>query len=118
MNTNKNNQKQLIDFLIQRWRLMINFAAIERVFIASHKFTKANKLPPPEAPPFAIPHACRQIKIIKQHIIKIIPETEFIDYDYEAQAPLNPDDFVEMFVADHNQCIDKVEKVVSKMQIK
>jgi len=68
-------------------------------------------------PLVTIPHACRQIEIIKQHIIEILPETLFIDYVYKAQAPLDPDDFVEVYIADHHQCITKVEEVMKRMRI-
>lgn len=114
---NQNNRKQLIDFLINRWKMIANFAAIERVYIASCEFAKSNSAPIPQPPSFEIPYAGRQIEVIKQHIIAILPEVHFIDYRYEAQAPLTPDDWVEMFIADNNQCISKVEDVIEKMQI-
>lgn len=117
MITNDNNRKQLIDFLIYRWQSIINSAAVEKVYIASYNFAEANNLPIPQAPYFTIPQACRQIEIIKQHIIQILPEANFINYNYEAPAPLNPNDFVEVFIADHNQCISKIKNVVKRMQI-
>lgn len=113
----KENCKQLIDFLINRWRLITNFAAIEKVYIASCQFAEANNLPIPQPSPIIIPKACRQIEVIKHRIIETLPEAHFIDYNYEAPAPLNPDTWVEMFIADHHQCISKVEAVVEKMQI-
>ena len=117
MIVNDNNKKQLIDFFINRWKLIINFAAIERVYIASCHLAKTKGIPIPEMTYITIPQACRQIEIIKQHIIKILPEASFINYNYEAQAPLDPNDFVEVFIADHNQCIEKVEAVIEKLQI-
>lgn len=113
----KENCKQLIDFLINRWRFIINFAAVEKVYIASYQFAKANDLPIPQLPLISMLKACRQIEVIKQHIIEILPETHFIDYNYEAPAPLNPNDWIEMFIADHHQCIAKIETVVKKMKI-
>ena len=65
-----------------------------------------------------MPHACRQITIIKKRIIEILPSTSFIDYNFEAQAPLKIDDFIEVFVADHYQCMSKVKDLVEKIQIK
>ena len=117
MISSKENRKQLIDFLINRWKVIIIFSAVEKVYIASCSFAKANNLPIPKAPPICIPQACRQIKIIKKHIIKILPKAHFIDYDYEAQVPLDPNDFVEMYIADHNQCITKVEELVKRTKI-
>lgn len=113
----KENRKQLIDFLINRWKIIINFAALEKLYIASYHFSKVNNLPIPKVPSTYIPKACRQIEIIKQFIIKILPEAHFIDYSYETQAPLDPNDFVEMYIADHHQCITKVEEVIKRMKI-
>jgi len=111
------NKRKLINFLIQRWRLIIGFAAIERVHIASCLFAKDNNQPSPDKPIISIPYACRQIEIIKQHIISIVPEVDFIDYSYEAQAPLDPNDFVEIFIEDHKICITKIEKQLDKLKI-
>lgn len=113
----KENCKQLIDFLINRWKSITNFAAVEKVYVASYQFAKANDLPIPQPLLIAVPKACRQIEIIKQRIIEILPETYFIDYNYEAPAPLDPNDWIEMFIADNHQCIAKVEAVIKRMQI-
>lgn len=117
MYIHNNNRKQFINFLIQRWRLITNFAALERVNIALIQFAKENKIPMPQTTTVLIPKPCRQIEIIKQQIIEILPEAHFIDYEYESQAPLDPDDFVEVFVADHEQCIGKLQDVIEKMKV-
>lgn len=117
MITDNENRKQLIDFLLRRWHGIAYFAATEKVFDAMCRFMQENNLPLPKAPPIMMPQACRQIEIIKQHIIAILPEVNFIDYDYEAQVPLDPNDFAEVFIADHYQCIGKVQEVVKKMKI-
>lgn len=117
MIVDQNNRRQLIEFLLNRWRFVMGCAAIERVFIATYLFAKDNNLPLPQVPPVIIPQACRQIEVIKHRIIEIIPEAKFIDYNFEAQAPLNQDDFVEVFIADHQQCIGKVKDIIKKMKI-
>jgi len=117
MLTQSENCEQLINFLLGRWRLIINFAALEKVYNASCQFAKDNNLPIPKTPVIFMPQACRQIEIIKQYIIETLPEARFIDYNYEAQMPLNPNDFVEVYVADHEMCIDKVKEVVKRMCI-
>lgn len=111
------NRKQLLEFLINRWRLIVGFAALEKVYITHCQFTKDSDLPTPKVPLFMIPEACRQIEIIKRQIIEILPETNFIDYSFEAQAPLAPNDFVEMYIADHHQCISKIEETMERLQI-
>ena len=114
---NDDNRRQLLDFLIQRWQLIMHFAALERVYVASCKFAAKNNIPIPQRPVIMVPQASRQITIIKRHIISILPETKFINYSFESQAPLDPEDFVEIFIADHNQCIGKVMEVIKKMKI-
>lgn len=111
------NKKQLIHFLLERWKNIIGFAAIERVFIATSQHAKANNQSPPEMPLPVICLPCRQIAIIKSRIIEILPEARFIDYEYEAPAPLNTTDFVEVYIADHQQCIEKVCTVIETLQI-
>lgn len=117
MITSKTNRKQLIDFLIHRWRLIVDFAALERVFTAHYQYAKDNNLLPPQAPLVVIPQACRQIEIIKQRIMEILPEAHFINYTYEAPVPLNLGDFVEMYISDHHQCISKVKETMERLHI-
>lgn len=116
--TSCENRKQLIGFLMNRWKLITDFAAIEKVYITAYKHAEFYGEPMPDPPIIAVPQACRQIEIIKQYIIKLLPEARFIDYTFEAQAPLDPKDFAEIFVADHHQCISKVEEVIERTQLK
>ena len=111
------NRKELMDFLIRRWRIMIQFAAQERIYTATCEYAKRNNIPLPTIPFALMALPCRQITMIKNVIIIMLPETHFINYDYEAQAPLDPKDFVEMYTADHHQCVDKVETVMKKMKV-
>jgi hypothetical protein len=111
------NRKELIDFLIRRWRIMIAFAAQEKIYTATCEYAKKNNLPPPPKPFVVAALPCRQITVIKNIIMRMLPETHFIDYEYEAQAPLDPKDYAEVYIADHHQCVDKVETVMKKMKV-
>lgn len=117
MLVNPSCRKQLIAFLLCRWQQMIGCAALERVYLASCAHAKDNDQPMPEMPIPVMALPCKQIAIIKDHIMAILPEASFINYEYAAPAPLDPSDFIEVFEADHNQCIGKVEEVMQKMQI-
>jgi hypothetical protein len=117
MIASKKECRSLIDFLISRWKFVANFAAHERIYFALCEYARINNSSVPEQPPFIAFQPGRQIEIIKQRIIEILPEAHFIDYTYEAQAPLNLDDFAEVYVADHHQCINKVKELMQKMQI-
>jgi hypothetical protein len=90
---------------------------MERVYTAACKYTEKNNLQTPTIPTYVLIMPCRQIEIIKHRIIEILPEAHFIDYNYEAQAPLDPNDFVEVYIADHKQCMSKVKETMEKMQI-
>ena len=113
----KKNRKQLLDFLLTRWGTRATFAAIERVYIATTEFAETNGMNPP------IKHLNigvlpgHQIAVIKHLILCILPEASFINYDYESPAPLNPEDFMEMFIEDQKQCISKVESLMEKLKI-
>lgn len=111
------DKKQLINFLIVRWQSIVGFAALERVYLAACIYAEENNQQKPDKPTFMIPCACRQIEIIKQHIIDIVPTLNFIDYTYEAQAPLNPKDFIELFIEDHNLCIYKILNQLERLKI-
>jgi len=117
MITQGSNRKLLLDFLVQRWLLISELAAMERVYVASCQFAKDNGQPVPSKPAIIEAQPGRQIEIIKQHIIEILPEARFIDYAYEAQAPLDPSDFMEMYIEDHKQCAEKVKTLMQRMKI-
>lgn len=113
----KENRKELLDFLIRRWRTMAYLAAVERVYFATCEYAKAHDMPLPDMPLPVAAKPCRQIEIIKMHIMAIVPETHFIDYSYESPVPLGPNDFIEVYVYDHKQCIDKVHQVMDRLRI-
>jgi hypothetical protein len=105
-------KKEFVYFLLRRWRALVSCAAIERVYEASVTFTVEYDEPEPATVFMSIPYPCRQIEIIKQHIISVLPEAKFINYSYYSEAPLNPGDFVELFTSDHLLCMQKVKKVL------
>ncbi len=111
------NRKQLITFLLQRWYSIIGFSATEKVYYATCRNAREKKINPPTMPITAMAQPSRQIEIIKQKIIELLPEARYIDYTYEAPAPLNPNDFVEVFAEDHVQCINKICETMKKMHI-
>lgn len=113
----KKNRKQLLDFLLARWSTRATFAAIEKVYIAATEFAETNNMKVPLKTLNIGVLPGRQIEVIKQLVLCILPEASFITYDYESQAPLNPDDFMEMYIEDHKQCISKVKSLMEKLKI-
>jgi len=110
-------RKQLVNFLIKRWLCISEFAAMEELYVASCQFAKEHTLPIPNEPDFIQSSPSLQIEIIKYHIVKILPEASFIDYTYESQVPLDPNDFMEICVEDHKQCANKVKSLMKRMKI-
>lgn len=108
----KHNREPLVNFLLKRWAFFSGFAALERVYRASIEYAKNNGLPPPNEPQVMSFQPCKQIELIKRHIIKALPKASVIDYIYESPAPLDPNDFVELYVAEQMQCIDKVKSIM------
>lgn len=113
----KKNRRQLLDFLLFRWKTRTTFAAIEKFYIASDEFAKSNNIKSPIKRLNIGILPCRQIAVIKSIIMQILPEASFINYEYESPAPLKPEDFMEMFIADHELCISKVELLMNKLKI-
>ena len=113
----KTNKRALLEFLLHRWKLLSGIAALERVHVAQIQFAKQNNLPPPTQPQITVSQPCKQIDIIKKKIIATLPETHFIDYSYESPTQLDPKDFVEIFIGEQQQCIEKIEALMSKMKI-
>lgn len=113
----KKNRKQLLDFLLARWGTRATFAAMEKVYIAATEFAEANDMQVPLKHLNIGVLPCRQIAVIKQLVLCILPEASFINYEYESQAPLNPNDFMEMYIEDHKQCISKVRSLMKKLKI-
>lgn len=113
----KNNRKQLLDFLLARWGSRATFAAIEKVYIAAAEFAKENNMNPPVKNLNIGILPGRQIAVIKQLVLCILPEAGFINYDYESPAPLNPEDFMEIYTEDHKQCISKVKSLMERLKI-
>lgn len=113
----KKNRKQLLDFLLARWSTRATFAAIEKVYISATEFAETNDMKVPLKTLNIGVLPIRQIEVIKQLVLCILPEAGFINYDYESQAPLNPNDFMEMYIEDHKQCISKVKSLMEKLKI-
>lgn len=108
----KNKRKSILNFLLRRWQILTPLAAIEQVLT-----TYPNNAEEPIVKIIAAEPG-KQIAIIKQYIIYILPEASFINYDYESPCPLNPNDFMELYSNEQSQCISKVQTIIKKLRIK
>jgi hypothetical protein len=110
------NLKQIIHFLTQRWMFLASSAAVERVFIHICSEALKHDIAIPQKPLVVEFRPCRQIAIIKQRIIELLPKASFIDYIYEAQMGLEANDFIELYVNEQQQCVDKVHKLIDSLE--
>jgi len=109
--------REWVSFLTNRWLALTELAAIERVYkVMVEQAQKHGELPPSQ-PVTLLIQPCRQIDIIKRYIIEALPQASFIDYTFEAQAPLKPDDFAEIYMREQLQCVEKVRRLMDKMHI-
>ena len=117
----RDRKKKLINFLLDRWSQLTDAAAISRINIIFDTLAQENKLPisqkSSEIQNIIDCKPEKQINILKKFIIKIIPKAKFINYQFEAQAPLALSDFVEIYIADHQQCITKVHELIDQLKI-
>lgn len=114
---NTQGKKDLLNFLLQRWSMLSPVAGVERVYVASAIFAHQNNVPIPPQPDIIGCQPVKQIDMMKRLIIDMIPEAKFIDYHYEAPAPLSPDDFLELYVEENRQCITKVRNLMEQLKI-
>jgi len=105
---NNEERGQLLNFLLQRWIMLTDLSTIESVYL---KYRTNNTSGDPMTS-IINTQPTRQIEIIKQQIIKILPKAKFIDYTYVPPAPLNVYDFAEIYAAENRQCIDKIRDLM------
>lgn len=114
----RHNNKPILNFLMNRWRYLSPYGALERVFRSSQDepeiqelliqcFSRAIRL-----------GSTKEISMIKQRITEIVPKTEFILPDYEALAPLDADDFMELYISHQHISLEKLKDVIGRTQIK
>lgn len=109
----QNNRQPILHFLLRKWQVLTPIAVMERIWYA----TTAHAQTIQQAPPAVVIRPTEQIAIIKQHIISILPEAKFINYNYEAPCPLISDDFNELYINEQFQCIDKVQELIKKLKV-
>jgi hypothetical protein len=51
----------------------------------------------------------KQIKLIQQKIIQILPEAKNLIIEYDPPEKLHPNDFVELYVNHHIMCLERIK---------
>lgn len=110
-------RKQLLEFLMGRWMNLISASVVELIHATGCQVAADNGLPNPETPVLVEARPCLQIAIIKHRIVQILPEAKFIEYSYEPPMLLNAKDYIEIYIDDSKQCVNKVKELMERLQI-
>jgi len=114
----KKKRRPLLELLLHRWTILAPFAAAQKL----HVLTKQQNLPIVGnlfAQLVAETKPELQIEIIKNKIIEILPEANFIAPAFESPSgELVPDDFIEVCIGHQEICILKVRELMQRMKIK
>lgn len=113
-----NKKKEVLHFLLYRWKTLSGYAALEKIY-CDHSET-ASKFGidiPPSVENASSIKAVKQIDLIKQTIVTILPETSFIITNYEAPSELQPKDFAELYINHQDICLQRVKDLIIKNSI-
>jgi len=113
----QNNRKPILEFLLHRWQLLTSLSAAEIVWYAEKTCDPKDGDLIQLIPIVISAQPTKQIMIIKRHIISILPEARFIDYNYETPCELIPKDFIELYANEQTQCISKVRELIKKLKV-
>lgn len=104
--------KQLIKFLLFRWKNLIPYAAIQRAFLENYIINK-------ETPrPFDFSHfnPIIEIDILKDKIIEYHTKLNWIKAECDLPQNLCDDDWAEIYARYNYMVIEKIKKIVYKHQ--
>lgn len=103
-------EKQLIKFLLFKWKSLIPYAAIQRTFLENYLINK-------ETPhPFDFSHfnPIVEIDILQDKIINCSNKFKWIKQNCELPQNLCDDDWAEIYARYNYMIIEKIKKIVYK----
>ncbi len=112
------NKKDILDFLLYRWKILAECGALARIQKAYLEAAKQAGIQIPNTNTLLAIKPCEHIKLIREKIIEILPEAEFINIDYEAPGELQPSDFSELYINHQEICIQHIKNLMEKIGIK
>lgn len=111
-------KKPVLEMLLRRWDLLSQFGALERVYAASVEYAKINGIEMPITPDIINTQPIKQIEMIKQLIVEILPEAKFILPAYEPPSELIPEDLMEMYLIHQQISRNKVKETMKQLKTK
>jgi hypothetical protein len=113
------NKRDILELLLYRWNLVVESAATQKLFIAAinHSPEAREAIPSYLQERFLAHKPLLQMELIKNMIVEILPEANFIEPTYESPAGLEADDFLELFCNHQKISIRKVKKLMKQMKI-
>jgi len=100
--------KQLIKFLLFKWKSLIPYASIQRTFLENYLINKET------LHPFDFSHfnPIVEIDILKNKIIENCPKLNWIKNECELPKNLSDDDWAEIYARYNYMIIEKIKKIV------
>ena len=105
---------QRVEMLLYRWAILAQWAALQEIY--TYASDDENDLIPPPIDAIKT-EPLKQIEIIKDLIIKMVPKTKFIKPKFEFAPDLPVEDFVELYIKHQNISIKKTIETIRKLEI-
>lgn len=114
LNIKPKNCRGVVNLLLTRWALLHQYAAVEK--LQTRKSTQPSNM----LSEFNFAHGkpVLQIEIIKLKIIELLPEASFIFPEFQDEADLAQDDFLEIYMDHQALAIEKVRELLDILGIK
>ncbi|KKN09508.1 hypothetical protein LCGC14_1045930 [marine sediment metagenome] len=114
IDTQPRNCGAVINLLLIRWSILYQYAALEK--LQTRKSAQPTNILAEFN--FAQGKPVLQIEIIKLKIIELLPEASFIFPEFQDEADLAQDDFLEIYLEHQMLAIKKVREVLDTLGIK
>ncbi len=107
-------RRDIIHFLLHRWQALSGYSALEIIQDSQREIAKQCGINLTDHNEMQRLKPTKQIELIKQQILKILPEASFITKPYEPPAELQPPDFVELYINHQRICSQHIANLIDK----
>lgn len=104
----QSQQKEMIKFLLFKWKQLIPFASIQRVYLENFNEDKVTLCPFN----FGTFNPMAEINIIKTKIVDHKPSLIWSKIEYDLPKHLSDEDLVELYSGYNYMLIEKIKKIV------
>ena len=114
----REKRKDILRFLLHRWQALSRYGALEIIQDSQRKIAEQCGVNIVDHSEMQRLKPTKQIELIKQQILKFLPEANFITKPYEPPAELQPHDFVELYINHQKICSQHIIDLMDKKSIK